>query len=232
MIQKTRSFKHYLSPLPLSSPKAMKSPFLRPIVIATALGLIAAPAFVQPVQAGMQGNAKFFCSAIVNPTTGEKMPMTLAKTQRGNVAMIRWKSNFFKNGVNDFTPMSRCNEVSRRFQDFYNQGILSYLTTGKMNAQNVICVAEEYGGPCSGLLLTLEPKDNPQQVLQELMNVRTRASGGPLTRGAASAYFDVEDFLATAPVEATPTQITPEQTTTLPAAAKPSLTKPALAKPN
>jgi Circadian oscillating protein COP23 len=226
MIQKTRSFKHYLSLLPLSSPKAMKSSFLRQIFIATALGLMTAPAFVQPGQAEIQSNAKFFCSAITNPATGEKTPMTLAKTQRGNVAMIRWKSNFFKNGVNDFTPMSRCNEVSRRFQDFYNQGILSYLTTGKMNAQNVICVAEEYGGPCSGLLLTLEPKDNPQQVLQELMNVRTRASGGPLTRGAASAYFDVEDFLATAPVEATPAQMPPAPKATLPAAPKPSLAKP------
>lgn len=179
----------------------MKASFLRPIVVATALGLMAAPSFMQPSQAETQSNARFFCSAINNPKTGEKTPMTLAKTQRGNVEMIRWKSTFFNNKVNDFTPMSRCTEVSRRFQDFYNQGILSYLTTGKMNAQNVICVAEEYGGPCSGLLLTLEPKDDPQQVLQELMNVRTRASGGPITRGSGSAYFNVEDFLATAPVQ-------------------------------
>jgi hypothetical protein len=199
----------------------MKGSFLRPIAIATALGLISAPAFMQPSQAETQSNARFFCSAIVNPATGEKTPMTLAKTQRGNVEMIRWKSTFFKNGVNDFTPMSRCTEVSRRFQDFYNQGILAYLTTGKMNAQNVICVAEEYGGPCSGLLLTLEPKDNPQQVLQELMNVRTRASGGPLTRGSGSAYFDVEDFLETAPV-----QTTSIQEKILPASPQSSLVKP------
>jgi Circadian oscillating protein COP23 len=199
----------------------MKASFLRPIVIATALGLMAAPAFMQPSQAETQSNARFFCSAIVNSATGEKTPMTLAKTRRGNVEMIRWKSTFFKNGVNDFTPMSRCTEVSRRFQDFYNQGILSYLTTGKMNAQNVICAAEEYGGPCSGLLLTLEPKDNPQQVLQELMNIRTHASGGPLTRGSGSAYFDVEDFLATAPV-----QTTSAQEETLPASPQSSLVKP------
>lgn len=183
----------------------MKLPFLRPIAIATAIGLMVAPASVQTSQAETQGSSRFFCGAITNPKTGEKTPMTIAKTQRGNVAMIQWKSVFFNNVANDFTPMSRCNEVSRRFQDFYNQGILSYLTTGKMNAQNVICVAEEYGGPCSGLLLTLEPKDNPQQVLQELMNVRTRARG-PITRGPGSAYFDVEDFLATAPVQTTPVQ--------------------------
>jgi Circadian oscillating protein COP23 len=200
----------------------MKASFLRPIVIATALGLIAAPAFVQPSQAEAQSNARFFCGAITNPATGEKTPMTFARTQRGNVEMIRWKSTFFNNRVNDFTPMNRCTEVSRRFQAFYNQGILSYLTTGKMNDQNVICVAEEYGGPCSGLLLTLEPKDDPQQVLQELMNVRTRASGGPLTRGSGSAYFDVEDFLATAPV----------QTTSAPEEILPTSDKTSLVKPN
>jgi Circadian oscillating protein COP23 len=198
----------------------MKASFLRPIVIATALGLMAAPSFMLPSRAETQSGARFFCSAIVNPATGEKTPMTLAKTQRGNVEMIRWKSTFFKNGVNDFTPMSRCTEVSRRFQDFYNQGILSYLTTGKMNAQNVICVAEEYGGPCSGLLLTLEPKDDPQQVLQELMNVRTRASGGPITRGSGSTYFDVEDFLETAPIQTT------SQEKILPASPQSSLVKP------
>jgi Circadian oscillating protein COP23 len=199
----------------------MKVFFLRPIVIATALGLMATPAFIQPSQAETQSNARFFCSAILNPATGEKTPMTLARTQRGNVEMIRWKSTFFKNSADDFMPMNRCTEVSRRFQDFYNQGILSYLTTGKMNAQNVICVAEEYGGPCSGLLLTLEPKDDPQQVLQELMNVRTRASSGPLTRGSGSAYFDVEDFLATAPVQATSAQAEMS-----PASPQSSLTRP------
>lgn len=180
--------------------KVMKLLFLRPIVIATTLGLMVAPSLVQPSQAETQSSSRFFCGASINPKTGEKTPMTMARTQRGNVAMIRWKSNFFNNARQDFTPMSRCTEVSRRFQTFYNEGILSYLTTGTMNAQNVICVAEEYGGPCSGLLLTLEPQDNPQQVLQDLMDIRTRASG-PITRSAGPAYFDVEQFLETAPVQ-------------------------------
>ena len=114
--------------------------------------------------------------------------------------MIHWKSNFFANSLSDFTPESRCVEVSRRFQAFYSKGNLTYLTTGKINDQNVICVAEEYGGPCKGLLLTLEPKDNPQQVLHDLMDVRINARG-PITRGAASTYIDLDEFLDAAPIQ-------------------------------
>jgi Circadian oscillating protein COP23 len=70
-----------------------------------------------------------------------------------------------------------------------------------MNNQNVICVSDEYGGPCQGLLLTLEPKDNPEQVLQELLNnIRSRARGA-IARSAGPSYIDVQDFLDNAPIE-------------------------------
>jgi Circadian oscillating protein COP23 len=202
-IQKTSYSKHPSFEPTCSLLNDMKRSSLRPILIAATLGLMAVPVLMQPSQAETQGSSRFFCGASINPKTGEKTPMTMARTQRGNVAMIRWKSTFFNNARQDFTPMNRCMEVSRRFQTFYSQGILSYLTTGVMNDQNVICVAEEYGGPCSGLLLTLEPKDNPQQVLKELMDIRNRASG-PITRSAGPAYFDVEQFLETAPVQTEP----------------------------
>lgn len=177
----------------------MKVTFLSAIGI-TALGLMASLPFVPSAQAELQSNARFFCGKSRNAVTGGVMPTTIARTQRGNVLMIHWKSNFFTNSQSDFTPESRCIEVSRRFQYFYGKGNLTYLTTGKINDQNVICVAEEYGGSCKGLLLTLEPKDNPQQVLRDLMDVRINARG-PITRGAASTYIDLEEFLDAAPVQ-------------------------------
>jgi hypothetical protein len=167
---------------------------------ATALGLMASIPLALPAQAEFQPNNRFFCGKSRNVATGEIIPTTIARTQRGNVLMIYWKSNFFASRSSDYTPESRCVEVSRRFQTFYSQGNLSYLTTGKVNDQNVICVAEEYGGSCKGLLLTLEPKDNPQQVLRDLMDVRVNARG-PITRGADSAYIDLEEFLDTAPIQ-------------------------------
>ncbi len=155
---------------------------------------------VQPSHAETSGDMRFFCAKSLNPQTGKAVPTTMAKTKRGNVAMIRWQSTYFSANGKSFTPQDRCQEVSRRFQTFYQDGVLAYLTTGKMNAQNVICVSDEYGGPCQGLLLTLEPKDNPEEVLKALLNVRTRARGA-ITRSTGTSYVDVQEFLDSAPVE-------------------------------
>jgi Circadian oscillating protein COP23 len=166
----------------------------------TVLGLLLSTLFVWPAQSSPPPGDRFFCGKSRNPVTGDETPTTMARTQRGNVLMIHWKSTFFANRLNDFTPESRCLEVSRRFQAFYSQGTLSYLTTGKINDQNVICVAQEYGGACKGLLLTLEPKDDPQEILRDLMDVRINAKG-PITRGTSPIYIDVEEFLDAAPVQ-------------------------------
>ncbi len=164
------------------------------------MSLVVAIPMAQPSHAEGETDARFFCGKTINAKTGKAIPTTLASTRRGNVAMIFWQSTFFAQQGKGFTPTDRCEEVSKRFQTFYQEGILSYLTTGQMNNQNVICVSDEYGGPCQGLLLTLEPKDNPEQVLQELLNVRARARGA-IVRSAGPSYIDVQDFLDNAPVE-------------------------------
>jgi Circadian oscillating protein COP23 len=186
----------------------MRSNSLLVIGMTVLLGWIETMPFVPPAQSETQSANRFFCAKSRNPATGNEIPTTFARTGRGNVSMIYWKSTFFANQLNDFTPESRCLEVSRRFQAFYSQGNLSYLTTGKINDQNVICVAQEYGGPCKGLLLTLEPQDNPDEVLRNLMEIRVNARG-PITRGTGSTYIDVEEFLDTAPVQAEPLSASP-----------------------
>jgi hypothetical protein len=185
--------------------KAMKLRCLNPFLVTLTISLGVILPNAQSGHAETTGDMRFFCAKSLNPQTGKAVPTTMAKTKRGNVAMIRWQSTFFSNAGKAFTPLDRCQEVSRRFQAYYQDGVLAYLTTGKMNAQNVICVSDEYGGPCQGLLLTLEPKDNPEQVLKELLNVRARARGA-ITRGNGSSYVDVQEFLDSAPVETdTPT---------------------------
>lgn len=142
---------------------------------------------------------RFSCGQSQISGTAQKVPTTFARTKRGNIPVIRWQSTHFSKS-SSYTPLKRCEEVSRRFQKYYSEGALAYLTAGQMNAQNVICVSDEYGGACQGLLLTLEPKDNPQEVLKDLLNARNRA-GGPLTRSSSSLYVDMTNFLETAPVE-------------------------------
>jgi Circadian oscillating protein COP23 len=185
-----------------------------------------------PAPTSPQASARFFCGQSRVATANKTVPTTFARTKRGNVPVIRWQSTFFSNS-NVYTPLKRCEEVSRRFQKYYGEGALAYLTAGQMNSQNVICVSDEYGGPCQGLLLTLEPKDNPQAVLKDLLNARNRA-GGPLTRSTGSLYVDMNNFLETTPVEEdvspapTPAPKTIKPKLSVPSTPKPSLRKPAV----
>ncbi|NJM95324.1 MAG: hypothetical protein HC792_02940 [Acaryochloridaceae cyanobacterium CSU_5_19] len=71
-------------------------------------------------------------------------PATVALTQRGIVPVIRWSSGYFTEA--GFSPEVRCQMVSERFETFYKNGTLDFLTTGKMNGQKVVCVAANKGG--------------------------------------------------------------------------------------
>jgi Circadian oscillating protein COP23 len=212
---------------------SMLSPSLKAIFTVVVLSSFVNPLFSSasaaeknaPASSPASPSARFFCGQSRVSAATKTIPTTFAQTKRGNVPVIRWQSTFFSSS-NIYTPQKRCEEVSRRFQKYYSEGTLAYLTAGQMNAQNVICVSDEYGGPCQGLLLTLEPKDNPQTVLKDLLSARNRA-GGPLTRSTGSLYVDMDDFLETTPVEE---DITPPPVLT-PKGIKPKLVPP-MAKPS
>lgn len=130
-------------------------------------------------------------------------PTTVVNTERGIIKFIVWKSEIFQSS--GWTPLLRCQEVSKRFQQFYNQGTLRLITNGIMNRQPVICIAQKKAGQglvCqdNGLLLTLEPNDNPQQVMQDLFDQNRLADGNsPLVRGE-QMIVDIDNFLDKAPV--------------------------------
>lgn len=127
-------------------------------------------------------------------------PTTIARTPQGSVAVISWKSNYF--GNSGFSPKQRCNLVSQRFQKHANKGTLRYITVGKMNKQNVMCVAQKQSGGCrkDGLLLTFEPTDDPATVIKELFGVSSRAGGDSVHRGEGSEpYININNVLQNAP---------------------------------
>ncbi len=127
------------------------------------------------------------------------VPTTVAQSSRGDISLIRWVSDF--GGEVGYTPEKRCEEVSQRFQQYYNQGVLSFVTTGRQNNQNIICVSSKDGGTCQGLLFTLKPSDNPSQVIGQMFEVASYASG-PIEQSSSSGiYIDINKLLATAPVE-------------------------------
>ncbi|MBF2056859.1 MAG: hypothetical protein IGQ45_06475 [Cyanobacterium sp. T60_A2020_053] len=128
-------------------------------------------------------------------------PTTVVDTRRGRIDLIVWKSSIFQG----WTPLERCQAISSRFQNFSDQGKLRYVTNGKLEGQPVICVAENIPGrglSCekNGLLLTLQPSDNPQKVMEELFDLSARVRGGsPLVRtGANQVVLNINDLLAEA----------------------------------
>jgi hypothetical protein len=163
---------------------------------------------IAPAHAGSTANdAKFLCG------TSKGSPATVAHTSRGYVPVVRWSSPFFSRS--GYSPQTRCKMVSAKFQQYYQNGTLNYLTTSYQNRQPVICVAASKGGPCAGVLFTLKPTSSPMGTLRQLMQVRTQAgpvvlnesTGGSLPSNPTDErYLDIREFLQTAAVEPTSTR--------------------------
>ena len=148
-----------------------------------------------------QEQVQFVCAQSFDQQTSQKLPTTFAWTSRGKIAIVRWETNAFKN----FSPQTRCQKVSPRFQQAYDNGGINFLTNGRMNQQPVICTARESGGECDTLLMTLRPDDNPITVLTQLQEVLNGRQVGAVrhSSGVPQIYYqvDFENFLRTAPVE-------------------------------
>ncbi|NER36674.1 MAG: hypothetical protein F6J93_22270 [Oscillatoria sp. SIO1A7] len=143
------------------------------------------------------------------------VPTTMARTSRGNIPMIRWVSSYFSNSGYD--PQTRCEEVSGRFQTYQENGRLKYVGVAELNGYPILCVAEQMPGSClnvgnnKGLLFTLKPDSDPNEILRQMLRVRDLASspleqaiGRPkLTHLNSQGYLfvDLEQYLKRAPVE-------------------------------
>lgn len=157
------------------------------IPLAVVLGLVVSTTWGQASQA--QTNSKFYCGM------SRGVPATLVRTPRGNKPMIRWVDGAFPP---PWTPEKRCEEISSRFQRFFDNGTLNYLRAGRLNNQSVLCVASAKGGPClpNGVLVTLKSDRNPRDILQQLLDNRAGSSGDgtiQLSGGSRNSAVSVSD---------------------------------------
>ncbi|PLZ96844.1 hypothetical protein CEN50_17280 [Fischerella thermalis CCMEE 5268] len=160
-------------------------------VVVTSLATLTTTTIIhQPTYA--QGTS-FYCGT--SKYRNQSVPTTFARTQDGrNVAMIRWlHTNYFSS---NWTPQVRCQEVARRFQKNYDNGMLRRINTGTLKGQPVVCAAIKQSDPCtdSTLLFTLNRNVNPEKALKMLMDRRGLASGNAfVSRGKKNnSPFSVE----------------------------------------
>ena len=138
-------------------------------------------------QLSANASTKFSCGQI------DGTPATMAKTSKGNnVPVIRWVSSYFSG--TGWTAQARCKDVSARFQRYYDDGSLRFLTTGQKNGLPVICTSPVKDGGCKNLLFTLKSGTDPSIALQNLLNVRNRARG-PLDENPGRLYVDIEELI-------------------------------------
>jgi Circadian oscillating protein COP23 len=146
----------------------MRSRQLAQLLTISALTLAATVATQNPARSEA---SRFTCS------TSNGKPTTVANTPQADVPVIVWDSEYFSGS--GYPPQTRCEMVSARFETFRQEGTLDYLTTGVMNGMPVVCVSNSVGSGCraNGLLFTLKAGTDPNQALQDLMDVRYQASG-------------------------------------------------------
>ena len=145
------------------------------------------PPIIEEVRPVIRPN-KFYCDRGRNG-----IPTTFVKTPQGTYPVIRWVSDYFLSA--GYTPMTRCRQVSNKFQLFYDDGSLDYITTGIVNRQPVVCVSGQKGGPCQGVLFTLKPDQSASQTIQKLFDIRVGAATGPLYESSSRFYLNFNDYL-------------------------------------
>jgi len=141
---------------------------------AIALGLITIPVVTNSSNAEIQvtqanedlpnDGVSFYCGTISESETGETTPTTLAYVpqRKANIPIIAWKSNL---GI--WNPQKRCDLVSEKFQTFYQDGRLNYLSDGEISGYSVICALLDKQQQCSGenQLFQLRTGTNPEDVI-------------------------------------------------------------------
>lgn len=112
----------------------------------------------------------FLCGA------DDNTPATVTKAEDNSQSfVILWKSDVFQTAGYD--AQTRCQQVSARFEEYQKENLLTYLTTGKLNGQPVICLTNKTDGNCGdgsislhqGLLFTLKPGGDSTQTLEGLV---------------------------------------------------------------
>jgi hypothetical protein len=130
---------------------------------------VIAPQWTQPGQS--QSDRKFSCELV------NGLPTTVVQTVRGSIPTIHWVKSF----TGKYNNVSqRCNEVSARLDRFNRNGQLKFIRTGNVNSYPVLCVDSGVSGntcPISSVLVTLTRGTDSGQMLQQMLDLRARASG-------------------------------------------------------
>lgn len=136
---------------------------------------------------------KFSCT--IGENNGKSMHTTVIENSLRDdlLTIIYWDPENLSFG-DEWTPKKRCQEVSERFQKFFDRDKIAFITADKADwtssgTINVICSVQKKNADCKeeDLLFTLQLEDDPNKVLEDLVAFRQEPSSSKsLTRGGSS----------------------------------------------
>ena len=149
---------------------------------------------------GTTDRISFYCGEFLDKASGETIPATVAYVpqRKANVSIIAWKSDY----IPAWDAQKRCQTVSPKFQTFYEDNRLDYLTTGVKNGYDIICAAVEAGQTCKAedQLFQVKASSDPQAVLKGLTGIISGDSSEPLYQSSGQQlYVSMEELLDNAP---------------------------------
>ena len=141
------------------------------------------------------GNVQFACSQSYNQERTEYVFTTFAWNPVNKKPLIVWKSEDMTS--QGFNPQKRCELVSPRFQQAYDNGTLKFMREGEFNNQSVICTVSNIGDSCDTgtLLLTLSPEENPEQTLAQLSDILLGYGDSALQQNSEDKIHREEDAI-------------------------------------
>lgn len=142
----------------------------------------------------------FYCGEISDKDTGESIPTTVAYVpqRRANVPIIAWASQHLA----AWNPQRRCEIVSPKFQTFYEDGRLNYLSNGESAGYPIVCALLDKQEQCSGenQLFQVRPGSKPEDVVLGLKGILVGKSSEPIYQSSGDrVYVSVSEFLKNAP---------------------------------
>ena len=147
----------------------------------------------------MSDRINFYCGEFTDKS-GETIPVTMAYVpqRKASVSIIGWKSDY----IPAWDAQTRCDTVSPKFQSFYEDGRLDYITTGVNNGYDIICAAVKPGQLCNAenQLFQVKANDDPQAVLKGLTGIIKGTASEPIYQNSGDKiYVSMEELLNVAP---------------------------------
>jgi len=152
---------------------------------AISFGISGLPAPAQEAVQETVQNTTFACQM------DEDIPVTVAQTPVATVQIVRWDAAAI---AIEATPQADCETSADQFQASYEDDLLSYITTGRMEGQLVACAADKVSGRCLSRLLSLQQTQRPRIALQQVLQIRLPTEG-PISDTGPRPYVELDRYL-------------------------------------